>query len=166
MGRSLIHVEVGRKHPEIGVALLKRFHVLVQHRRRKPPLVTIGAHIVLVAHLQDDFMERLFLLAGSDFLIVVFNLAVCPGLFGVVSLQSLVKEFMVHRLDILMAVCYIQVGTLWIGILGVKLPAVVINRASPHHDAYRPFQINPSFLFRRASGGPLLLSAKVTQKRF
>ena len=29
-----------------------------------------------------------------------------------------------------------------------------------------PFQINPSSLFRRASGEPLLLSAKVTQKHF
>ena len=111
----------------------------------------------------DNYRE---VLAGSDFLIVVFNLAVCSGLLGVVPFQGLVKEFMIHRLDILPAVCYIQVGTLWIGILGVKPPAVMIDRASSHHDAYRPFQINPSFLFRRASGGPLLLSAKVTQKHF
>ena len=51
MGRGLVHVEVSREYPEIGVALLKRFHVLIQHRRRQPPLVTVGAHIVLVAYL-------------------------------------------------------------------------------------------------------------------
>ena len=145
MGRGLVHVEVGREYPEIGIALLKRFHVLVQHRCRQPPFVAVGAHVVLVAHLQDNFMERLFLLARADFFIVVFNLAVCPGLLGVVPFQGLVKEFMIHRLDILPAVCYIQVGTLWIGILGVKLPAVVVHRPMPHHGANRPFQSIPPF---------------------
>lgn len=45
-------------------------------------------------------MERLFLFARAYLLVVVLNLAVCPDLLGVVSLQSLVKEFMVHCLDI------------------------------------------------------------------
>ena len=111
-------------------------------------------------------MKRLFLLAGADFFIVVFYPPVGPGLFGVVPFQGLVKEFMVHRLDILLAVCYIQMGAFRVGIFSVKLPAVVVYRPMPHHGADRPFQINPSFLFRRASGGPLLLSAKVTQKHF
>ena len=111
-------------------------------------------------------MERLFLLAGADLLIVILYPSVGPGLFSVVPFQSLVKEFMVHRLDILLAVCYIQMGAFRVGVLSVKLPAVVVHRAMPHHGADRPFQINPSFLFRRASGEPLLLSAKVTQKHF
>ena len=112
------------------------------------------------------FLKQLLFFAFSDMLIVVWDLSVGAILPCVILDKSLVKKFMVHRLDILPAVCYIQVGTLWIGILGVKLPAVMIDRATPHHDADRPFQINPSFLFRRASGGPLLLSAKVTQKHF
>ena len=55
-------------------------------------------------------MERLFLLAGADFLIVILNPSVGPGLFSVVAFQSLVKDFMVHRLDILLAVGDIQRG--------------------------------------------------------
>ena len=49
-----------------------------------------------------------FLLAGADLLIVILYPSVGPGLFSVVPFQSLVKEFMVHRLDILLAVGYIQ----------------------------------------------------------
>lgn len=99
MGDGLVHVEEGQEHLEAWVALLKAPHVLVQHRR-KPLLVAVGTHIALVTHLQDDLMERLFLFARAYLLVVVLNLAVCPDLLGVVSLQSLVKEFMVHCLDI------------------------------------------------------------------
>ena len=127
MGRGLVHVEVGREHPEIGIALLKGSHILVQHRRRQPPFVAVGAHVVLIAHLQDNFVKRLFLLAGADFFIVVLYPPVGPGLFGVVPFQGLVKEFMVHRLDILLAVCYIQMGAFRVGVLSVKLPAVVVH---------------------------------------
>ena len=151
---------------ELGVALLKAFHVLVQNRCRKLPLLAVGAHIVSIAHLQDDFMERLFLLARADFLIVILNSSVGPGLFCVVAFQSLVKEFMVHCLDILLAVGYIQVGAFRVGVLGVEFSAVMVHRSLAHHGADRSSQTNPSFLFRRASGGPLLLSAKVTQKHF
>ena len=80
MGRSLVHVEVGREHPELGVALLKALHVLVQNRCRKLSLLAVGAHIISIAHLQDDFMERLFLLAGADLLIVILYPSVGPGL--------------------------------------------------------------------------------------
>ena len=166
MGRGLVHVEVGGEHTELGVALLKAFHVLVQNRCRKLPLLAVGTHIVSIAHLQDDFMERLFLLAGADLLIVILYPSVGPGLFSVVPFQSLVKEFMVHRLDILLAVGYIQVGAFRVSVLGVEFSTVMVHRSLAHHGADCPFQINPSFLFRRASGGPLLLSAKVTQKHF
>ena len=124
---------------------MKRFHILVQHHRRQPPFVAVGAHVVLVAHLQDNFVKRFFLFAGADFFIVVFYPPVCPGLFGVVAFQGLVKEFMVHRLDILLAVCYIQMGAFRVGILSVKLPAVVVHRPMPHHGANRPFQSIPPF---------------------
>lgn len=55
-------------------------------------------------------MEWFFLLARADLLIVLLNPSVGPGLFGVVAFQSLVKEFVVHRLDILPAVGDIQMG--------------------------------------------------------
>ena len=127
MGRGLVHVEVGGEHPELGIALLKALHVLVQNRCRQLPLLAVGAHIVSIAHLQNDFVERLFLLARADFLIVILNPSVGPGLFSVVALQSLVKEFMVHRLDILLAVGDIQMGAFRIGVLGVEFSAVMVH---------------------------------------
>ena len=39
--------------PELGVALLKALHVLVQNRCRKLSLLAVGAHIISIAHLQD-----------------------------------------------------------------------------------------------------------------
>ena len=107
MGRGLVHVEVGGEHPEPGIALLEASHVLVQHRRRKLAVLALGAHIVLVAHLQDDFMERLFLLAGTYLFIVVLDFAVCPGLLVVVPLEGLVEKLMENCLDIFVAVGYI-----------------------------------------------------------
>ena len=107
MGRGLVHVEVGGEHTELGVALLKAFHVLVQNRCRKLPLLAVGTHIVSIAHLQDDFMERLFLLAGTYLFIVVLDFAVCPGLLVVVPLEGLVEKLMENCLDIFVAVGYI-----------------------------------------------------------
>ena len=72
-------------------------------------------------------MERLFLLAGADFFIVILNPSVGPGLFGIVAFQSLVKEFMVHRLDILLAVGDIQMEAFRIGVLGVEFSAVMVH---------------------------------------
>ena len=86
MGRGLVHVEMGGEHPEIGVALLKGTHVLAQHRRRKLAVLAGRAHILLVAYLQDDFMERLFLLARAYLFVVVRYLSVGSGLLVVVSL--------------------------------------------------------------------------------
>ena len=87
-------------------------------------------------------MEGLFLLAGADLLIVVRDHTVRPGLFVVIPLESIVKQFVVDGLDILVAVFHIEVGTLRVGVLGVELSAVVVHRAAAHHDAYRSFQIN------------------------
>ena len=90
-------------------------------------------------------MERLFLLAGTYLLIVVLNLAVCPGLLVVVPLEGLVKQLMENCLDIFVAVSYIQVGAFRVGVLGVERPAVVFHRTLPHHCADCPFQIKSSF---------------------
>ena len=90
-------------------------------------------------------MERLFLLAGTYLLIVVLNLAVCPGLLVVVPLEGLVEKLMENRLDIFVAVGYIQVRAFRVGVLGVERSAVVVHRTLPHHCANRPFQIKSSF---------------------
>ena len=136
---------MSREHPKLGVALLKAPHILVQHRRRKLAVLAVGAHVVLIAHLQNDFMERLLLLAGTYLLIVVLNPAVCPGLLVVVPLEGLVKHLTKNCLDIFLAVGYIQMGAFRVGVLGVELPAVVAYRTLPHHCADRSFQINTPF---------------------
>ena len=60
--------------------------ILAQHRRRKLAVLAGRAHIVLVAHLQDDFMEWLFLFPGAYLFVVVLDLSVGPGLLFIVPL--------------------------------------------------------------------------------
>ena len=141
MWRGLVHVEVGGEYPKLGIAFLKTTHVLAQQHRRKLAVLASGAHILRVAHLQDDFMERLFLLAGAYLFVVVLDLPVRPGLLVIVPLEGIVEQFMVHRLDILVAVVYIEVGAFWVGVLGVELTAIVAHRSMPHHYADCPFQV-------------------------
>ena len=61
-------------------------------------------------------MERLFLLAGTYLFIVVLNLAVCPGLFIIVPLEGLIEKLVENRLDIFVAVGYIQMGAFRVGL--------------------------------------------------
>ena len=54
---------------------------------------------------------------------------------------------MVHFLDILITVIYIEVGAFSIHIFSLKFAAVMVDRAFPHHCANRPsYKITP-FLF-------------------
>ena len=133
------------KHSQCGIAPLKIPHIFIKYFCRKLAVLTLCAHVVLVSHLQDDFMERLFLFAGTYLFIVILNLAVCPGLPVIVPLEGLVKKLMENCLDIFVAVGYIQVGAFRVGVLGVERPAVVVHRALPHHRTNRPFQINTPF---------------------
>ena len=69
-----------------------------------------------------------------------------------------------NSFDIFLTIGDIQVRTLRVSVLCVKLSGVVIYRAASNPCTDRSFH---SFTpFRRASGVPLLLSAKVTQKHF
>ena len=121
-------------------------------------------HIVLIADLQNNLMECLFLLAGTNLLIIIFDFSVCSGLLGIVSCKSFVKQFVVNSFDVFLTIGDIQVRTLRVSVLCVKLSGVVIYRAASNPCTDRSFH---SFTpFRRASGVPLLLSAKVTQKHF
>ena len=72
-------------------------------------------------------MEWFFLLAGTDFLIVIFYFSVLSRLLLVVPFESFIKEFMVDLFDVFIAIIYIQVGTLTVHILRPKLAAIVIN---------------------------------------
>ena len=106
-------------------------------------------------------MECLFLLAGTNLLIIIFDFSVCSGLLRIVSCKSFVKQFVVNSFDVFLTIGDIQVRTLRVSVLCVKLSGVVIYRAASNPCTDRSFH---SFTpFRRASGVPLLLSAKVTK---
>ena len=93
-------MKAGGEHPQLGIALLKSSVILVQNLPCKLSFFTFGTHIFLIANLQNEFMEGLFLFGISDFLIVVLYLLVGSGLLGVVSLEGFIKEFVVDLFDV------------------------------------------------------------------
>ena len=129
MGRGLVHMQVCREYPEVGIALLKASIVFIQHSSCQLRILAGGAHIFFISDLQDDFVEGLLLIAGTDFFIVVWNAPVCTGLFLIVAFQSFIKKLVVYGLDALVAIVDVQVSTASIHILRPKFAAVMIDRA-------------------------------------
>ena len=84
---------------KLRISCLKALHELVQDRSCQLAVFTEGGHIVHVADLEDYFVERLFLLALADFLIVIFDAAVFAFLLGVVGSKCFVKQFVVGLPD-------------------------------------------------------------------
>ena len=84
MRRGFVHVEIGREHPQCGIAPLKALHIFIKYFRRKLSVLCFCPHIVFVAYLQNNLMEWLLLFAGTDFLIIIINYAVTSGLLLIV----------------------------------------------------------------------------------
>ena len=59
------------------------------------------------------------------------------------DLQCLIKQFMVHILNPVIAIFYIQITALRVGVLCMKMPAVMIHRAFPDHCADGSFHPTP-----------------------
>lgn len=153
MGRGLVHMEVRREHPKIGIALLKTLIILVQYGSCQLRILAGGAHIFFISDLQDDLVKGLLLIAGANFLVVVRNAPVASGLFLVVSLQSLIEKLVVHSLDALVAVVDVQMSSASVYILRPKFAAVVVDRAFANLGTDRSLhKISLPFTLRRQPG--------------
>ena len=135
--RGLVHMEMRREHPEVWIAPLKALIVFIQHGSCQLRILASGAHILPVPNLQNDLVKGLFLIAGTDFFIVVWNAPVCTGLFLIVAFQGIIKKLMVHSLNALVAIVDIPIGAASVYIFCPKFAAVVIDRAFTHLCANR-----------------------------
>ena len=95
-------------------------------------------------------MEWLFLIAGTNLLIVVWNTPVCTDLLLVVAFQSLIEKLVVYRLDAFIAIINVQVRAASVYILCPKFATIVIDRAFANLGADRslhkislPFTLRP-----------------------
>lgn len=104
MGRGLVHMEVRREHPQIGIPCLKALIIFVQYLPRQFCVFAGSAHVLLVSDLQDDLVKGLLLIAGANLLVVVRNATVTSGLLLVVPFQSFIEKLVVHGLDSLVAI--------------------------------------------------------------
>ena len=91
VGRCFVHVEIGAEHPQHRIAPLKVLHIFIQHLCGKLSVLRFRSHVVLIPDLQDNLVEWLFLLAGTDFLIIIVNPAVTSGLLLIVPGERFIK---------------------------------------------------------------------------
>ena len=139
-------MKVSGEHSQVGITLLESPIVFVEDCPSKLGVLSCCRHIFLVADLEDDLVEQLFLLSGLDVFVVIWNFSVLAFLLIVVLFQSFIKHFVVHFLDWLVTVIYIEVGTLAVHILSRKRSAVVRDRAFTHHCANRSLHLSTSNL--------------------
>ena len=86
MGRRLVHVQVGGEYIQVGVPCLEAPEVFVQHGLGLQTDLCFRAGILPVADLQDQLMEGLLLLAGTDLFIVIVDPPIGAGLPVVVPI--------------------------------------------------------------------------------
>ena len=120
--------------------------VFVEDRPRKLGILACRRHIFLVADLENDLVEQLFLLSGLDVLVIIGNFSVLAFLLIIVLIQSFIKHFVIHFLDWLVTVIYIEVGAFAVHILRCEAAAVVCHRAFTHHCADCSLHLSTSTL--------------------
>lgn len=148
--RCLVHMEMCREYPEVRVSLLKSSIIFIQHSSCQLRILAGGAHIFFVPDLQNDLVEWLFLIAGTNLLIVVWNTPVCTGLLLVVAFQSLIEKLVVYRLDAFIAIINVQVRAASVYIFSFEFATVVIDRTFTDlgtdrslHKISLPFTLRP-----------------------
>ena len=112
---------------------MEALHILVQQFLCQCAILGQDTHIIFVADLDDQLMEKLFLLACPQVLIVVVDTAVLALLLGIVTLHCLVKQFVVHLLNRLITVHDIQAAALRVYVFsGETSPVMVEGAGTPH----------------------------------
>ena len=140
MGRGFVHVEESPEHPQCRVPLLEALHILVQQFLCQCAILGQDTHIIFVADLDDQLMEKLFLLACPQVLIVVVDTAVLALLLGVVAVHCLVKQFVVHLLNRFIPVHNIQAAALRVYVFSGETSPVMVEGAGTPHCGNSSFQ--------------------------
>ena len=131
--RGLIHVEKCPEYPQGRIPFLEALHILVQQFLCQCAVLGQDAHIIFVADLDDQLMERLFLLACPQMLVVVGNTAVFALLLGVVATYCIIEQFVVYLLNRLIPVHDILAAAFRVYILcGKTSPVMVEGAGTPH----------------------------------
>ena len=125
MGRSFVHVEESPEHPQCRVPLLEALHILVQQFLCQCAILGQDTHIIFVADLDDQLMEKLFLLACLQVLIVVGDTAV-------LALLLVITQFIpVHN---------IQAAALRVYVFSGETSPVMVEGAGTPHCGNSSFQ--------------------------
>ena len=98
-------------------------------------------------------MEWFFLLAGTDFPIIIINPAVTSSLLLIVPGECFIKQFVIYVLNIFVAVFHVQTASFRVSILCMKFSAVMVDRAFSCHKADSSLQSISFLPFRAISAG-------------
>ena len=159
MGRGFVHMEVGRIYTEMRIAFKKTAVELVQNGLCQFRILSGSSHIVFVAHLENHFIKRFFLLSITDFFVVVFDAAVFAFLLGVEFCQSCIKQLMVCLLNGCVAVLNIQMGARRVYIFCEVGAAVMSNDSIAGHCADCSFYRFYLLYYGRIIGIPFAAAA-------
>ena len=119
---------------------MEALHILVQQFLCQCAILGQDTHIILIANLDDQLMEELFLLTCSQVLIVIGDTAVFAFLLGIVTIHCLVKQFMVYLLNRFIPVHDIQAAALRVYVFSGETSPVMVERAGTPHCGNGSFQ--------------------------
>ena len=112
---------------------MEALHILVQQFLCQCAVLGQDPHIILVADLDDQLMEELFLLACPQVLIVVGDAAILAFLLGIVTVHRRVKQFVVYLPNRFIPVHNIQAAALRVYVFsGETSPVMVEGAGTPH----------------------------------
>ena len=112
---------------------MEALHILVQQFLCQRAVLGQDTHIILVADLDDQLMEELFLLTCPQVLIVVGDAAILAFLLGIVTVHRRVKQFVVYLLNRFIPVHDIQAAALRVYVFsGETSPVMVEGAGTPH----------------------------------
>ena len=124
MRSSFVLMQIAVKYPKCRIPLLEIFHIFVQYLYSQISFCCSHCHILSISNLEYHFMEQLFLFALSDFFIIICNLPVL-SFPDIVSLRSIVKQFFINFLQILILITNVQLYSVRIYIFCYKIPSVM-----------------------------------------
>ena len=126
MRRCLVQVHMGGEHTQIRIAFLKSANIIIKCLFCKFGCLLIDSKIVFIADLNYYFMKWFFLFTVANFFIIVFYFSVIASLFGVITLNSFIKQFVINIFYIVIYILFVQVRPFGICIRGIKYPAVML----------------------------------------
>ena len=124
MWSSLVLMQIATKYPKCWITFLEIFYIHIQYLYSQISFFCSNSHILTITNLEYYFMEQLLLFTLSDLFIIVCDLPIL-SFSDIVSLHSIVKQFLINFFQILIFITNVQLYSVRIYIFCYKIPSVM-----------------------------------------